>query len=429
MEASERRGSEGAALAPVTFILQIVEGDAVTLERWGHAGAAMMFVVSSLLVCGGCLAQSSSIGTTPFVLDGNRIYAELDFIRPDGSIHRALAFVDMGSPSMILAESLFKELQLDEKKPLHFRVGELSVEVPAAEVSSESTKPHSMGSDLLVEGMLPAGVLQRYQVVIDYQKRTLTLTRPGGIKPEGIPVPFHLKRETGLIAVDASINGKSYAVTIDNGSAYTWFRQNTVKAWLNTHAEWERGVGAVGASNMMMSGDGAEVSGILVRIPEIAVGQLTLKQVGALGAGPGRGFSTNLSLFDWYSTKNAVPVIGWIGGNVLKNFRLTIDYPNQTIYWLKRADPDTHDLDQVGLTLRAEQGEYFVAAIARKNGKPTVEGVSPGDKLIRIGDLEMKNATWGAIYNAMHGNPGETRELVLERNGERFTVSARVTAF
>jgi hypothetical protein len=29
----------------------------------------------------------------------------------------------------------------------------------------------------------------------------------------------------------------------------------------------------------------------------------------------------------------------------------------------------------------------------------------------------------------MHGTPGETRELVLERDGKRFTIMAPITAF
>jgi C-terminal processing protease CtpA/Prc len=72
---------------------------------------------------------------------------------------------------------------------------------------------------------------------------------------------------------------------------------------------------------------------------------------------------------------------------------------------------------------------FFVAAIATKNGKATVEGVLPGDKLIRVGDLELGKATWGAIYDAMHGKPGESRSLILERGGNRFTVDVKVTAF
>jgi hypothetical protein len=277
--------------------------------------------------------------------------------------------------------------------------------------------------------MLPAGVLQKYQIAIDYRDRTLTFARPGTLKPRGIPVPLRIDKQTGLAAVDARIDGRHYAITVDNGSAYTWFSQNTAKDWLASHPDWERGVGAVGASNMMMSGDGAEGSGIMLRIPEIIIGQLALPDVGALGAGAGRGFGGNLTLFDWYSKKNAVPVIGWLGGNVLKRFRLTIDYPNQTLYWLKQTEPDSHDLDQVGITLQHRNGEYVVSSIATRNGRLTVEGVERGDKLLQVGNLILRNATWGEIYSSLHGTPGDLRNLVLERRGMRVAVEARVTAF
>jgi hypothetical protein len=96
------------------------------------------------------------------------MYAQLGFLRPDGSLHRALAFVDMGSACMSLTESLFEELQLDWNKGLVFRVGELSVTVPSSQVAGEHAKPRLFGSNLKIEGMLPAGILRRYQVVIDY---------------------------------------------------------------------------------------------------------------------------------------------------------------------------------------------------------------------------------------------------------------------
>lgn len=357
------------------------------------------------------------------------MYAELGFVRPDGSVHRALAFVDMGSPTMTLRESLFKELQLDTDKPLVFRVGDMTVTVPRADVFSEPRAPTSIGSDLKIEALLPAGILQRYQVVIDYEKRTLVLMQRSTGRPQGVGVPFRINEKTGLIAVDASIDGMRYPITIDNGSAYTWVRQSTAARWLASHREWERGTGAVGASNMMMSGDRAETAGTLMRIPDISLGSLHLEDVGVLAAGPGGPFPGNLDLFDWYSQKNAVPVIGWIGGNVLKGFRLTIDYPSRMTYWLRQSDPDAHDLDQVGLTLASEGGVFRIAAVATKNGKPTVDGVLPGDTVLRIGSLDLGQATWGAIYAAMHGTPGETRTLSLERNGNRLTATARVTAF
>jgi hypothetical protein len=65
-----------------------------------------------------------SSGTVPFIFDDNRIFVELQFVRPDGTLRKALAFVDLGTPAPVLLEPLFKELQIDQKRPLVFRVGE-----------------------------------------------------------------------------------------------------------------------------------------------------------------------------------------------------------------------------------------------------------------------------------------------------------------
>jgi hypothetical protein len=398
----------------------------------GDRFPALVFLagISFLAALISAAAPAQTSGTTPFVLDGNRVYAQIDFLRPDGSSHRALAYVDMGGTDKILAESLYKELRIDSTHPMRFKVGELTVEVPAAGIVSVNRPPRRLpGSELRVAAYLPASVLQPYQVVLDYGKRTLTLAEPGTIRPQGVAVPFQLDTATGLIAVNASIDGRPYAITIDNGSAYTWLRKRTANDWLGAHPTWARGTGAVGAGNMMMLGDSTESTGTLMRIPEITLGKLTLHDVGALAAGESHRFPGDLELFDWYSKKNALPVIGWIGGNVLKGFQITIDYPRRTMYWLRQADPDTTDQDQIGLTLRAKGGAYFVAAIAMKNGVPTVSGVEIGDQLIKIGELEATNASFGEIYSAMHGRAGETIPLVLERNGARVTVTARVTAF
>ena len=371
--------------------------------------------------------KPTSSGTTPFVLDGNRIYAEVSFVRPDGSLRKTRAFVDLGSPSMLLSPALYKELQLDHRKSLTLWIGGMPLNVNSPDAASvDGWFPFSVGRDPQVEALLPAGLMQKYQIVIDYRLRTLTFRQPGTLRPEGIAVPFRTNEKTGLIAVEASIAGHPYPITIDCGSGYTWLRHSTAEEWVRAHPDWMRGIGAVGPSNMRMADDGIEAAGALVRIAEIKVGALTLRQVGALAIGPDK---KNWDFIDWYSEKNPVPVIGWFGGNVLQGFRLTIDYANRTIYWLAQGDLDPHDLDQVGLTLQYRSGEYFVAGVVSQNGKPTVDNVLPGDKLIQIEGLETSGARRGAVFSALHGKPGQIRTLILERNGTQFTVQAKVSSF
>ena len=86
-------------------------------------------------------------------------------------------------------------------------------------------------------------------------------------------------------------------------------------------------------------------------------------------------------------------------------------------------------LDRNGesLTLRPEaDGSYRVIGVARRDGKPAVPGVEPGDTLLRVGDLEATGASMGTVVDALRGMPGEVRTLVLDRGGERIEVEAPV---
>jgi len=112
-----------------------------------------------------------------------------------------------------------------------------------------------------VEALLPAAVLRRYQVVIDYGQRRLTLAQPGTLQLRGTPVPVAVNTKTGLAAVHINVNGHPYTATLDAGSAYTWLSQSVANEWIQEHQAWRRGVGAVGESNMRMEDDGIEANG------------------------------------------------------------------------------------------------------------------------------------------------------------------------
>jgi hypothetical protein len=371
-------------------------------------------------------AQSPLSGTVPFVLDGNRVYAQVEFTTAEGKPRKALVFVDLGSPSVILSKALYEELNLSSNKTLGLRIGKMDATVESANVSSNDWLPFSIGEARKVEGLLPAGVLQNYQVRFDYAAQTMTLAPPGTLRLQGTAVPFRLNAKSGLIAIEARIDGQPYPITIDNGSGYTWIRLSAAQQWFPRHPEWQRGIGAVGPSNMRMADDGIETTGALLRIPEIKLGSLLVEHVGALAIAPD---NQGHDFMDWYSMKNAVPVIGWLGGNVLRHFRITIDYPQHISYWEPQSALDPRDLDFVGLTLVFRHGEYFVAGIAARDGQPAVMGVQVGDKLVQIGMLQTRGASREAIFAAMHGKPGDTRSLVLERGGSRIQVHTSVTAF
>jgi len=81
------------------------------------------------------------------------------------------------------------------------------------------------------------------------------------------------------------------------------------------------------------------------------------------------------------------------------------------------------------VTLEKRSDGSFVSGIAEKAGKPTVDAVRVGDKLIQVDGVLLSGATRGAIFTALHGEPGSIRTLVLERDGRQLTLPAKVTAF
>jgi hypothetical protein len=265
------------------------------------------------------------------------------------------------------------------------------------------------------ETSLPASLLRRHHAVFDYPAGYLTVARPGVLQPKGVRVPCRVNAETGLFMIEVSVDGRPVPLGVDTGSSGTWVSDSLTTSWRATHPDWPQAIGAAGSTNFF--GFPFEVGGALIRLPEVAVGSLRARDVAVLGLPQG--------LFDWYSKKSAGPVLGFIGANVLRGFRLEVDFPNQTTYWTIGPSAGPNDLDMVGLTLRPDAGGGFtIAGVVARGGRPVVEGVEAGDKLIRVGDLSCAGATMGAVVDALRGTPGSTRALVVERAGTPITIQA-----
>jgi hypothetical protein len=394
--------------------------------------------------------------TVPVLLD-DRIYVELSFTRPDGTPRKAIAFVNMGSAPLILSNALFRELQPKLGKPLHMQFGTLDIAVDGGAVQPEtmafnafiSINPFAhtataeemaagpggimkaMTAPLNVEAVLPAGVLQHFQVVFDYGAKTLTLASPGALKPEGVAVPVRLNPKTGFVMADVTVDGAAQSFVLDCGGSFSAAR-NTAP-WLAKHPAWLRSIGGIGPANLVMGSDGYEATDPVLKIPGATLGGLTVDELGVMEIGPQSWFGryATAALF-WdriYSGKAGETVDGWIGGNVMKSYRLTIDYPARMSYWLQQAPIDRKDLNQVGIVLAHNANTAVVVAIAQKNGAPTVAGIQPGDKLLKIDGVEVSSLKRGELLSALHGKPGELRHLLLERDGKGFEIDAPVTAF
>jgi hypothetical protein len=272
-----------------------------------------------------------------------------------------------------------------------------------------------------VEAMLPASLFLGYRLTLNYQTRTLSIEFEDAPPPEGVEVPFTLNPETGLAAVNVTVEGRSYPFVIDAGSGFSWMRGSVLTPWLAAHPEWRRADGAMGAANYNMLDFNFEKRGTVARIPSIRLGELEIKNVGVLGSAPYlAGWVDVLTgdlFWDKWQKSAPGPVVGWLGANVLERYALTLDYPNRVSYWRLVTGPNARDLDSVALTLVRKDARYLVGGLPKVGDQPPAEGVEVGDELVAIGQLAATGAPRGAVLAALHGKPGDKRRLTLLRGG------------
>jgi len=371
--------------------------------------------------------------TVPVTLDHNRMLVDAEIRRKNGSWRKARLWVDTGNPSFYLSGELARDLGMDFSTnevnphvppPSEVRIGGMPLNFEGVR-TRVMLEPHWLFSAMHNDANLPSMVLKHYRIVFDYPKLQLTIAEPGSLQPRGIRAPAAINPETGIVQIDASIDDEKLSFALDNGASYSFASRDVLDRIFRRNPDLPHITGTAGCANMWGWWPPEEQTLPVMRLPEILWGPVRLLDTGIVGVpelspnGP--------SLGEWYSQKTARPVAGFLGPNAFKAFRVEIDYTNSAVYFEKSADFDSHDMDIVGLTLRPEADvTYKVIGIAKKDGKPVVDGVEPGDVLFQIGNLKCTGATMGTVVDALRGRPGDVRILVLERNGEQFRIEAKV---
>lgn len=376
-------------------------------------------------------APAPQAASVPVALDDNRLFAQASFRQSDGRTRTVLAWVNMGMGGMTLAPDLRRAVG---GGPVDLEIGGMPMRVdPKALLPADAGYFAQAFGPMPVEAVLPAEGLSLFRVTLDYAAKTVILARPTDAPAPGVAVPIEVSPKTGLISVQASIDGRTYPVVIDCGGGYTWLRGEVVRGWLAHHPDWYRADGAAGQSNQAMVGFAFEQGGTLARIPLVEIGPLRLRDVGVLGSSPAHGSPLD-GLLDrafWHGWGQAAPEppIGWLGGNVLKRYRITIDYRNHVSYWAEVAPPEGDDLDAVGVSLVHRPDGYVVGGRVSRDGAAPVKDVLVGDRLVAVDGRSAAAMTRGQIIAALSGAPGELRRLTLERAGRTVEVTEPVTAW
>ncbi len=409
-------------------------------SQWLWLAAA---VGCGLVLSTSCPKEDTATSVTvPFVLDHNRMLVDAEFQRMDGSWRTARLWVDTGNPELFLSDELARDLGIDlpaEQDATDVESGQLEVAPPASvriggvalRFEGVTTKvlqePRWLFSTMHVDANLPATVLAQYHVVFDYPRLEMTVAEPGSIEPRGERCSAAVHPTTGIVQIDAMVDGEITSFALDNGASYSFVSEEWLARLAERHPDWPRTSGALGCANIWGWWP-EEPTWLVVRVPEIQWGSARLADVGIVGLP--KFLPDGSGIGEWYSQKSARPVAGFLGPNALKPFRIEIDYSNGAVYFERSGGVDAHDMDLVGLTLRpVADGSYQVIGVATIDGRPAVTGVEPGDTLLEVDGLDVTGATMGTVVDALRGEPGELRALVLERDGQKIAAEGRVERF
>lgn len=364
----------------------------------------------------------------PMKVVGNAPIVTLYLGRMDGT-RRAASFVfDSGGGAIIVDESLGDDLGfkaagevVQEGGASFVPVNLPDVQFGSMAVSLSTSKGFvhlgkgSFDTRERVEGLLPGKALEPYQVVFDYPRERFTIAPSGCVRHRGVRVPSPFLPLSGHPRIEVSLGGESYGLLLDTGSRVSLARRSLLESLSAAHPGWPHSTGASGTADMP-GGDGEE---FLLRVPEVTWGPFEIRNVLFV--------SRPDDMYSPTSFETPDSIVGALGGNVLKSFRVEIDYPHGASYLEQKASDAGDDMNSVGLVLDVDgSNDLIVRAISGTASAVTKLNVHPGDQIVDIGGK--REMPWNLVdaSNALSGRVGEIKRLVIRRAGQEMQTTAEV---
>lgn len=282
------------------------------------------------------VVRSSSSATVPLHVEGNRPFVDVTFHRADGTTRTGRFLVDSGGGAFLIVEPLARDLGLTWGPSMREEGSEFA-RVNALPVASIDDFPLALDADRVAvligkenmlppaapghaDGMFPGRLLSKYHVVFDYPKGTFTIAKPEVLVPRGDPLPMPVSDKSGFPRTELEVDGQKHAFLIDTGASFTMVSEVLLKSWGEAHSDWPRHPGAFGEAKTL---GGMTLETMFV--PSARWGSHELKDVGVTSQRAG-------TFEKWMSSMTKGPIVGSLAGNVLKGFRVELDYANETLY-------------------------------------------------------------------------------------------------
>lgn len=362
----------------------------------------------------------------------NRPYVSLELIGRNHKTRDVFCLLDTGGGSFMVTKEIATAIDLETTGPVQSNgdqrfqsISPPRVLVSGTEVSipSDSAMVALAGPTIepgvRAQAFLPGRLLRQHRVLFDYPGRTFSLDDPSN--GEGaVTLPVSVDPHSGFLRIETRIDGQAVSLLLDTGASFTMLSRAFIDSLSAKHPDWKSVPGAFCAANMV--GNKMELDAKMLRIPQVDIGSMVLRDVVAVSRPTG-------TFEKWMSTLSGGPIVGALGGNALRNLRLQIDYPQMQVEAVHTDVPVAHEFDMVPLILTPTYTHGYLIAGVLPGAKFSVPHEQLiGKTLLSVDDTAITAKNLTEVFDALRGVPGTTHALrVGTPSGATVTLEATVT--
>ena len=356
--------------------------------------------------------------TVPFTLSGNHIYVTAQI---DGSPY---AFIfDTGGAATLAADL---EARLKPEVIGHALIGgagDALAPVDIVRVQKTTlggvtylngrfvTLPAGFPGDSPIRGVRYGGILGRELFAhlvtsIDYEKSTLTFTEPAHFFPDPGASVIPVVMRHGIPHITASVNGHPGIFAVDAGSAQaltltqSFVDDSGLAKEFNSSIDVEIGRGI-----------GGYLTGTASRARTLEIGSISLKNPLSMVVHAKGGIFSDKTLG------------GNIGGDILRQFTVTLDAPHGKLYLRPNASfGQPMVFNRAGMFSRSENGMLRVVRVI-PDSPAAVAGVQIGDVVAAINGTPASRFSLEETRAIWLQQPGTRIALDLTRGGKYMSVT------
>ena len=249
------------------------------------------------------------------------------------------------------------------------QIGDLRLSNVAFRVISLDDAPAVYGKQPL-DGIIGFPILEQLIVEVDYETNRLKLTSPAAYEPRNSGSTLHFQRPRWVPLVEATLDGIRGEFGVDTGARLSLLLYGPFVEQHDLRTKYHPEVSGVTGWGL----------GGPVRT-QLARGKLFL-----LGDLPVRDPLVRLPLQASGTLKSSDDAAGLIGSDILRQFKITLDYGRKSITFQKNHHYGKRsNFDRVGIWLGQNTADVGFSIIDVVPGSPADNaGIKPGDKILAI---------------------------------------------